>query len=443
MQNLSYRLFMFLLLVIPFFAGAQQHGLKLSLKEALVKAEQNNKEIKKSKARIDIAKADFQQSHSLFLPGINLSHQVIRTNDPLASFGFKLKQEVVTTADFNPVYLNDPGSMENFSTQIRVEQPLLNFDGIYERKAAKLGYEAVGLQSERTVHHIRFEVKKAYYQLQMSQEAVLVYKKAKASAEANLKQSLDFFEEDLIKEADVLAAKVRALEVGNLLDQAVSQNQRAGDYLAYLLGFDSSISLVAADVFQEPLVNSATAKQEANVNRSDILAYKKGVSAREQMLKAARNKFLPRLNAFAAYEWNDKELLGTQANNYMIGAALSWDLFKGYKNIGKIKKAKAELQLQELDYQDYIEQNNLEIKQAQRSLRLSFQKIETGRIAKEQSDEALRIRSNRFKQGLEKMTDLIQSESLSASKNLEYLNAIYRYHMAKFYLEFLLEKELQ
>jgi len=442
MQKLSYRLIILFVFFNAFYGAAQTNEIAISLKEALVKAEQNNKEIKKSKARIDIAKANYQQSHSLFLPGINLSHTAIRTNDPLASFGFKLKQEVVTSADFNPVLLNDPGSMENFQTQVKVEQPLLNFDGIHERKAAKFGFEAVSLQAERTSEYIKFEVKKAYKQLQVAQEAVKVFEKAKASADANLKQSLDLFTEDLLIEADVLSAKVRALEVENQLNQTKNQRKGAADYLAFLLGFESADSLIAVDDFQEPLGESTIQDETSNENRSDILAYKKGVSAKEQMLKSARNKFLPRINAFGAYEWNDKEFLGTKANNYMIGASLSWDLFKGYKNVGKIKKAKAELQLQELDFQDYLEQNNLKLKEAKRSLILSLQRIETGRLAKEQAEEAMRIRTNRFKNGLEKTTDLIQAESLSAVKNLEYLNAIFNYYTAKFYLEFLLEKEL-
>jgi outer membrane protein TolC len=443
MQKLSYHLIILFVFFIPFLTLAQTNDNNISLEDALLKAKENNKEIKKSKTRVDIAKANYQQSHSLFLPGINLSHTAVRTNDPLASFGFKLKQEVVTTADFNPVLLNDPGSMSNFQTQIKVEQPLLNFDGIYERKAAKLGYDAVSLQSDRTAEYIKFEVKKAYKQLQLAQEAVTVFEKVKTGSDANLKQSLDFFEEDLIKEADVLAAKVRALEVENHLNQSKNQRQGASDYLAFLIGLESNDVLSATDPFQEPLMSSDLFDEKNNEDRSDILAYKKGVSAKEQMLKSAKNKFLPRINAFGAYEWNDKAFLGTKANNYMIGASLSWDLFKGYKNIAKIKKAKAELQLQKLDFDDYLEQNSLKIKNAKRSLILSIHKIETGRLAKDQSEEALRIRTNRFNQGLEKMTDLIQSETLYASKNLEYLNAINTYYTAKFYLEFLLEKELK
>ena len=443
MQKLSYLLIIFFVFFIPFIVLAQTNEIKISLHEALLKAEEHNKEIKKSKARVDIARANYQQSHSLFLPGINLSHTAVRTNDPLASFGFKLKQEVVTAADFNPVLLNDPGSMNNFLTQIKVEQPLLNFDGIHERKAAKLGFEAVSLESERTSEYIKFQVKKAYKQLQVAQEAVNIFEKTKAAADAYLKQSLDFFAEDLIKEADVLAAKVRALEVENQLNHTKNQRKGASDYLVFLLGVESSSSLFAADIFELPILGVKVRDQQSNEERSDILAYKKGVSAKEQMLKSAKNKFLPRLNAFGAYEWNDKDFLGTKANNYMLGASLSWDLFKGYKNVGKIKRAKAELQLQKLDFEDYLEQNNLKIKEAKRSLVLSIKKIETGKLAKDQSEEALRIRSDRFEQGLEKMTDLIQSETLSAVKNLEYLNAIFDYYSAKFYLEFLLEKELK
>ena len=73
-------------------------------------------------------------TNSVFLPGIEASHTGVTTNDPLSSFGFKLKQEIVQQADFDPARLNDPGSNENFGTKIEIQQPLLNLDGIYAEK---------------------------------------------------------------------------------------------------------------------------------------------------------------------------------------------------------------------------------------------------------------------------------------------------------------------
>ena len=59
------------------------------------------------------------------------------------------------------------------------------------------------------------------------------------------------------------------------------------------------------------------------------------------------------------------------------------------------------------------------------------------KLAHEQSQEAFRIRENRFKQGLEKTTDLLLSETQMAQKELEYLQAVFEYNFTKEYAEFL------
>ena len=58
-------------------------------------------------------------------------------------------------------------------------------------------------------------------------------------------------------------------------------------------------------------------------------------------------------------------------------------------------------------------------------------------LAVEQSNEALRIRTNRFKQGLEKTSDLLISETKYLQKQLEYLQTVFNYNFTKAYVEFL------
>nr|WP_320119581.1 TolC family protein [uncultured Marinifilum sp.] len=444
MRNFIYLIIFFL------FAGnsmpimAQQIELKLSLKDALQKAAENNRQINKAKELGNAAKAEFRQTNSVFLPNINLSHSYVTTNDPLASFGFKLKQEIATTADFNPVLLNDPDRIENYNTKIEVEQPLINFDGIYGRKAANAKRQAVDFTTERTINFTKFEVKKAYYQLELAQEAVKVYEKSLETAQSALKLTQNNLEQGYVKEADFLAAKVRVLELSSQLADAKNSKKQAGEYLAYMLGLDIQTLIVTTDRLerQASILQGLSKNQDEGI-RSDLMAYKKGIEARENMLKSEKMKFLPRLNAYGAYEWNDDKLFGTSANNYIIGASLSWNLFGGYKNTGKVQKAKAELKIAELDLADYASRNSMEIKAAKRNLKLAFDRIDLSKLAMEQANEAYRIRKDRYIQGLEKTTDVLQSESVSLLKNMEYINSLYRYHVAVFQLELLLEKDLQ
>ncbi|WP_321282004.1 TolC family protein [Marinifilum fragile] len=444
MRNIIYLLTFVLTFANISKVFSQEAELKLSLKDALLKAAQNNRQINKAKEQGKAAKAEFRQTNSVFLPNLNLSHTAITTNDPLAAFGFKLKQEITTQADFNPVLLNDPDRIENYNTKIEVQQPILNFDGLYERKAANAKMEAVDFTTERTIKFTKFEVKKAYYQLELAQEAVNVIEKSLETAKSALQLTQDNLEQGYVKEADLLSAKVRVLELNNQLADAKNNQKQAGEFLAYILGLDIQTVIVTTEKLDhKPSLLQAINKDQDEGMRSDIMAYKKSLEARENMLKSEKMRFLPRLNAFGTYEWNDSQLLGTSANNYMIGASLSWDIFSGYKNVGKVQKAKAELKIAKLDLADYQSKSSMEIQGAKRNLKVAFDRIEMSKMAKNQAEEAFRIRTNRYKQGLEKTIDVLQSESMAMMKNLDYINSLYQYHVAVFQLELLLEKELQ
>ena len=442
MQKKPHLSLLLFILIIPFFAHSQT-GIRLSLQDALKLAEENNLTAKSAEARELAARGSYRMTNSIFLPGLTVSSTGIATNDPLSSFGFKLKQEIVTQADFDPTTLNDPSRINNFSTKVEVQQPILNIDGLYARKAAKNQYDALTLQTRRVKENVRFEVKKAYYRLELATNAVAVFKKSVDLAANALKQTQDFEQQGLVKHADALEAMVRFDERQNQLAEAQNNLQAANEFLAHLLGLDLSTPIEPNDSMplsptQVPWNTGAPTLE----NRSDVQAIQKQLEGAENMLKAEKMKFVPRVNAFGSYEWNDPKLLGTSANSYMLGATLSWNLFGGYKNIGSTQHASAQLQEARYNYQDYLSQSQLQINQAKRNTELKFQQVQTGKLAKEQAAESFRIRSDRFRQGLEKTTDLLQSEALSSQKNLEYIQAIYNYQQSVFELELLLEKDI-
>ena len=189
----------------------------------------------------------------------------------------------------------------------------------------------------------------------------------------------------------------------------------------------------------QALINSNTINIE---NRSDVMAYQKQIEAGENMVRSHKMKFIPRVNAFGAVEWNDSKIFGTSANNYMFGASLSWSLFSGYKNTGAIQHANAQLSEARINYEDFISKNQLQINAALRKLNLGFNRIQSSKRAKEQAREALRIRTDRFKQGLEKTADLLMAEALTSEKELQHIQSIYKYKQSVFEMELLLEQDI-
>ncbi|WP_297089656.1 TolC family protein [uncultured Draconibacterium sp.] len=430
-----------LLLITPAILMAQPRPLSLS--EALTLADENNLNVKSAEARIEAARAQYRMTNSVFLPGLEASHTGVSTNDPLSAFGFKLKQEIVQESDFNPDLLNDPGTMENFQTKLELQQPLLNLDGIYARKAAKNQLDALSFQSNRVKLNIRYEVKNAYFMLELAESSVKVLEKSVAVANEALRLTKDNAEQGFAKEADVLEASVRLEERKNQLLEAKNQQQTANDFLAHLLGLEFSEQIETTDSLIQPPMQVIIDQNTVNLeSRSDMMAYQKQIEAGENMVKSNKMKFIPRLNAFGAVEWNDDNLFGTSANNYMVGASLSWSLFNGYKNTGAIQHASAQLDEARYNYEDYLSKSQVEINRATRKMTLNYNRIQSSKLAKEQANESLRIRTNRFKQGLEKTADLLMAEALTSQKELEYIQSIYNYKQAIFQMELLIEQDI-
>ncbi|MDP2161677.1 MAG: TolC family protein, partial [Flavobacterium sp.] len=163
-----------------------QDTLQISKSDLSTKLSEQNLQLKISKQNVESARFDYRQSNALFLPNISASHTAITTTNPLMAFGSKLNQEILTQADFNPALLNNPSQVQNYATRIEVLQPILNADGLFERKAAKSKMEAYQLQIERTKEYLELEVNKAFMQLQLAYKAVGVLEKAIATAQANL-----------------------------------------------------------------------------------------------------------------------------------------------------------------------------------------------------------------------------------------------------------------
>jgi len=414
-----------------------QDTLTISKKEIGQKAKDKNLQLQIANQAFKSAQADYRQSNALFLPSITASHTAISTTNPLMAFGSKLNQEVLTASDFNPALLNDPAATQNYATKIEVLQPLINVDGFYGRQAAKSKMEAFQLQTERTGEYLALEVNKSFMQLQLAYKAVKVLEKANATADANLQLIENYFKQGILQKTDVLSVQVRVGEIKNQLQYAKSNVLNASDYLAFLLNEDITNKVYKPLEELDNTIAISSSNTIISNNRKDILAMDKSSEAYAKMLKSSKMNFLPTLNAFGSYEMYDDKLFGTGAQGYLVGAQLSWKVFDGYKSIGKMEKAKADYQKAEIENQQYKSQSQMEFNKTNRQLKDPENKVNLEKLALEHSQEAYRIRHNRFKQGLEKTTDLLQAETQMYQKELELLQAVFEYDFSQEYLQFL------
>ena len=423
------------LILITYLVKAQEATVPITREEIIARVKDVNNTIKMSLQDVLMAKGGFNQTNAVFLPNITASHTGIATTNPLMAFGSKLNQEILTQNDFGPAILNDPSQIENYATKIEILQPLINLDGVYQRKAAKAKLNASKLQSERTQDHITLEVEKAYMQLQLAYKTVDVLKTTKKAALENKRLAENNFAQGYLLKPDVLAVDVRITEIENQLQYAKSNIKNTSNYLSVLMNDTTNQILKPIDSLE--VVPEVEPFKKLPKNRADIQALQFATDAYKQMNKADKMSFLPHLNAFGSYELYDDKIFRADANGYLFGAQLSWNILEGTKRFGKAQKSKAEFEKSKFQYREYIAQSQLELNKASRMLQDAKNNLRLTELALQQSMESLRIRTNRFKEGLEKTSDLLMAETQYAQKQLEHYRTIYRYNFAQVYLQFL------
>lgn len=412
-----------------------QDTVTVSREQLLKDAADKNRQVTIARQSYLAAEAGYQQTRAIYLPNVNLSYTAISTTMPLMAFGSKINQEAVSMADFNPALINDPGNVQNFSTKLEVQQPIINYDAVYQRKAARAKADAMKLKMERSAEYIAFELEKAYMQLQLMYKVVDVLTKARQTVLANQKTVTDYYNNGMLQKSELLNIQVRVTEIESQLQYAKTNVHNASDYLNFLLNDEGGKINRPADtlMMEQPVADAAL----ISLTRKDIAAYGKSLEAYNNMTISAKKKFLPRLNAFASYELNDKKFYNARGEGYLLGIQVAWNVFDGFKTKGSIQQAQAEYRAAEEEFTQYKSQSQLEINKTIRQLHDAANKINLTKQAIEQSQEAYRIRNNRFTQGLEKSADVLNAEMLVTQKQLEYQQAVLEYNITSSYLRFL------
>lgn len=432
------RMVIFLIAIPGFFSVTQAQDLheKLSLDEAISSALANNKTIRLAGMDVRIAQSNFNQTQAIFLPHADLSFTAMSTNNPLNAFGFKLQQRGITQNDFDPALLNHPAATPDYMAQLAVNQPLLNVDMLYQRKSAGMQAEANKYKVQRTSEQIIFETKKAFLQLQLAYQAEKVLLEAGQTAKAVFKYTDDHFKQGLIQKSDLLNAQVHVTTVESNLAKAKSAILNASDYLSLLMGQPTGKIYKPVDITQINLP-AADSINRVFATRSDFMAMQKAIEASGLMIKSSQMSYLPKLNAFGNFQYNDSRLTGFGANAYLVGVQLSWNIFNGNKTKHLIASEKLERDKLNMQLAQQRDQSQLELDKAYRDLSDANFEIVQNQTAVEQATEALRILQNRYQQGLVNTTDILTADTQLSQLKFSLAQAQFTANVTRAYIELL------
>ncbi len=409
----------------------------IKLDDAIEMARKSNRSIQIANQSIAVQEATFEQTKGNFLPyfGIQLTDMV--TNNPLNVFGFKLKQEVVEQSDFDPVLLNDPDIRNQFNLSFNAMMPIYNPEAKAEQNAVRSQIKMKASMADRTAQGVELEVIKSYYMLGLALNALEVLEDTYEAAQSNYTIADNIFNQGLMLKSDLLDMNIMVNQSKLALTSAKINVANAQSQFNYVLNTDNHTEYTPTDglVDQNEIV---LLQEEINPNRADFKAMYHGIEAMESMVKSADKSFLPKLKAFGNFELNDEVPFEKNAHNFLVGISLGWDIYKGNMRKTTINKTKAEIAEKQMELERNIAKAKLEIVNTRRSIEDLNAQIELHDLSIAQAEEALIIRKNRFKQGLEKSTDIINAETQLSHKKLARLNSLFELNMKNAYLKFLL-----
>lgn len=419
---------------ISTFVWAQEI-VHLSLATAMDAALNNNNEVLMAGFDEQSARARFRQNNASFLPQVQLSYSAMSTTNPLNAFGFKLQQQSITASDFDPARLNSPSATQNYLAKAEWQQPIINMDMFYMRKAAHYEIDVYAFKEKRTREYLVLEIQKAYAQIQLAHQAVDVLEEALHTISALNKTTHDRFEKGLLQKSDVLNVQVQTLATETQLAEAKSNVQTTSDILSLVMGKSTGV------IYQvDPIEKQSETENTQLVvpaNRSDFMAMQSAVDAQDVMIGSSKMSYLPKLNGFAEYLINDNTAFGFGSDAYLIGAQLSWKLFNGLATQNKVAEQRIERNKMatQLNYQK--EHSQLELNKTLRDIENAKFSLEQSMLSVTQATEALRILQNRFDQGLVATNDLLQANTQLSHQKLSHAKALYQFNTLQAYLQFL------
>lgn len=416
-------------------AEAQQYTF-LRLADALDAAIKNSPDIVQAQLNEAHAVAAFKQTNAAFLPQLNVSYTAISTNNPLNAFGTKLQQQNVTSSDFNPEILNHPSSIQNYTAKAAWLQPILNLDLLHQRQAAYLQTEVYAWQTKRTQSYVDFEVRKTYAQLQLSYTVKHTLEEALHTVKSIYTATANRYAKGLLQHSDVLHVQVQIASAESQLTEATSALYTTSDYLSLLMGKPTGM-LYRADTML--ITSSADTTAILPDNRADFRAMQLSIDAQDRMIHATQMSYIPRVNAFAEYIFNDDYAFQFGSGSYLAGVQLSWNVFNGMATRHKVNEQRILKNKTEEQLRHEKEQSKVELNKTLRQLQDAQFLIQQQRTAVAQATEALRILQNRYAQGLVTTSDILQAQTLQSQQKLHYAQAVFQLTVTQLYLQFLTE----
>jgi len=335
-----YRLLMAGAVLLFSVAAADAETLKLSLRNAMSMALENNNQIKAARFNSDAASQGVNIVNSRYLPAVALEETFAATNSPTNAFMMKLDEGNFAFSDFDTI--NNPSTRHDFKTVLSVQQPLFVPSLSPLKEMAVKDAQKAELELEAARQGIAFQVFFTYLDVQKGDAQLGAADKAVADARENMRLATVRTSSGVGLRSDELRSRTHLSMVEQQHITARNNLTLARMKLAMLIGLPEDNQFEISG-FQEGVAVPAISDQvvsDALQTRVEVKQSHTALEKSDAALRLARSEYLPTVGAFASYQLNAKDAPFTSDNEaWSAGVSLKWNIFDGFRTNSERKRA--------------------------------------------------------------------------------------------------------
>jgi outer membrane protein TolC len=362
------------------------------------------------------------------LPTVRTEAGYVRTDNPLAAFGFTLQQRGVSAASFNPASLNYPSPATNWSGGVVVELPIFNPDAQFGRAVASSAAAAAKAGSGWTRETTRLDVTRSYFGAVLAREQVRTLETSTTAGQAHVRQAESMVTNGLATRSDALLASV---QLGQMEAQLIGARGNAGtarERLALLLGQPGDTAFTLPDSLPSAVQirNLMNPSIRDSAARLDVTVARLGLEAAQRDVRRANARYIPRLNGFGRYDWNSHDRVFGGPNSYTVGVMASWSPFAGASEIAERRSAQGRADAARATAEAADGGAALERSATQTELAVAIAQLGIAEVSVTQAAEAHRIVARKYTGGLATIAELLSAAAVETQTRLSLSEARYQ-----------------
>jgi len=298
---------------------------------------------------------------------------------------------------------------------ISAEQPIYAGGKIIAgNKMAQIGENIAFANKELKEAELIYYTDHYYYQYLSVKEKVKLAKEYQQLLDELARVVNDSYETGMTNRNELLKVKVK-------YNDALLQVQKAETGLALsqmslcrVLGLDLNSSIVVSDSITNINFSLDSIDNFSATNRIEYQLLSEQVNMAEQKIRMTRGDYMPTAGVSLGYNFFMLGLDGMNNYNqdgYSIMASIKIPITTFGERKGKIKSAKADYNIKQLELEQKTEYLQLEIEQARLNYIDAYTQVEMAQVALEQAEENMRISDDNYSLGMETIVNLLEAKA--------------------------------